>query len=286
MSALSPLPGYDLSVIRAGLRTVALGRTLEYHESLPSTNTTAIALAQAGACHGTLILADAQTAGRGRRGRVWHSPPGGNLYCSIILHLHPHQAAYLTIIPLASALAVADAIADTTTIQCRLKWPNDVTINDKKVAGLLCENVGGQPAPLVVVGIGINGNSRPDDFPDDIRATATTLLAECGAAVDRALLVSAVMNRLEERIGLLCSAGVSDLLDSYRRRCATLGQYVGAALDDAHAIEGIAEGIGADGSLLIRRREAVDPICSEEIVEIRSADIIHLRNVTGAGPMR
>ena len=119
MSAVTPPQAYDLTTVQAGLCTTAFGRTLHYHESVPSTNAIAITLAQEGACHGTLVLADGQTAGRGRRGRTWHSPPGLNLYCSLILCLHPNQAGYLTIIPQASALAVADAIADATRRKAR-----------------------------------------------------------------------------------------------------------------------------------------------------------------------
>ena len=285
MTYFLPSPAYNLAAIQAGLRTVAFGRTLHYHESVPSTNAIAIALAQDGACHGTLILADAQTAGRGRRGRAWHSPSGVNLYCSLILVLHPSQAGYLTIIPQASALAVADSVADTTNIQCRLKWPNDVMIGDKKIAGILCESAGGQPATIVVVGIGINVNSRREDLPTDIQATATTLLAERGSPVDRAALLATLMNRLEEQIALLSPRTVSTLVDSYRGRCATLGQFVRATLGDSDVVEGIAEAIAADGSLLIRRHETSASGRSGALVEIRAADIIHVRGVTGMNSM-
>ena len=286
MSDVSPrLSAYDVPAIQTGLQTVAFGRTLHYRESLPSTNATAMTLAHEGACHGTLVLADTQTAGRGRRGRRWHSPPGCNLYCSIILRTDRNQAGFLTIIPLASALAVAEAIADATAIQCRLKWPNDVMIRNKKVAGILCESVGGNPGAVVVVGIGINANSRPEDFPGDVQATATTLLAESGTPVDRTVLVSTVMNRLEERLSFPSSQTLSAVLDSYRRRCVTLGQLVRATMGQGDMIEGIAETIGGDGSLLIRRNEPKAAGRTAELVEIRNADIVHLRQVTHAGSM-
>jgi BirA family biotin operon repressor/biotin-[acetyl-CoA-carboxylase] ligase len=260
---------------------MALGRALHYYESVPSTNATAVALAQDGACHGTLVLADAQTAGRGRRGRTWHSPPGVNLYCSVILRFHPSQAGYLTLIPQASALAVADAIADQTRLQCRLKWPNDVMIGDRKVAGILCESAGGQPGSIVVVGIGINANSCREDFPADIQRTAATLLGELGTPVDRAALVSTLMNRLEGQLDLLSPRTVSALIDSYRGRCATLGQCVRVTLGGNEVIDGIADAIGADGSLLIRRRKTATSEDSGDSVVIHSADIVHLRRMTG-----
>ena len=277
MRAVTPPQAYDLTTVQTGLRTAAFGRTLHYHESVPSTNAIAITLAQEGACHGTLVLADGQTAGRGRRGRTWHSPPGLNLYCSLILCLHPNQAGYLTIIPQASALAVADAIADATGLQCRLKWPNDVMIRDKKVAGILCESIGGQPATSVVVGVGINANSRLEDFPAEIQATAVTLLAERGEPVDRASLLTTLMNRLEEQLGLLSPRTVSTIVAYYRSRCATLGQFVRATLGESQVIEGIAEAISRDGSLLIRRQNTNACGDSGELVEIRSADLIHVR---------
>ncbi|HEX2055080.1 MAG TPA: biotin--[acetyl-CoA-carboxylase] ligase [Nitrospiraceae bacterium] len=280
-----PLPAYDVAAIQAGLQTAAFGRTLHYHESLPSTNTTAITLAQEGARHGTLVLADAQTAGRGRRGRLWHSPPGRNVYCSTILRLPPSQAEYLTIIPLASALAVADAIADLTAVQCRLKWPNDVLIRNKKVAGFLCESVGGQSESIVIVGIGINVNSRPDDFPDDTRAMAMTLLSELGRPVDRSGLVSTLMNRLEERTDGVSPHTMPHLFTAYRNRCDTLGQLVRAVLGNGEVIEGLAETIDPDGSLLIRLDEQKVAARTGRLVRIRSADIVHLRRVTDTGAM-
>jgi BirA family biotin operon repressor/biotin-[acetyl-CoA-carboxylase] ligase len=284
-AASSSPPAYDVRAIQAGLRTATIGRTIHYQDTIASTNATASALAQDGACHGTLVLADTQTAGRGRRGRHWYSPPTRNLYCSIILRPDQSQAGYLTIIPLASALAVADAIADVGRIQCRLKWPNDIMIGDKKVAGILCESAGGKSATVVVVGIGINANGRREDFPSETQATATTLLAEGGTPVDRAVLVAVLMNRLEERLSLLSSRAVSAVLDSYRGRCATLGQLVRATMGDGDMIEGIAETIGEDGSLLIRRNDSRASGRTVQLAEIRSADIIHLRRVTHAGSM-
>lgn len=283
------LPAYDVGVLQAGLRTAAIGRTIHCHESIPSTNSAAIALAQEGACHGTLVLADAQRAGRGRRGRQWHSPPGRNVYCSVILRLPQGNTGYLTIVPLASALAVADAIADAASIPCRLKWPNDVLIGDKKVAGILCESVGGQPDTIVVVGIGINVNSRAEELPRELQSTATTLLAERGAPrgvpIDRTVLVSALMNRLEDQMVLLSPQTVPNLLDAYRTRCATLGQWVQAMLGESDVIEGIAEAIGVDGSLHIRRHPPAGSDRSTEVVVVRSADILHLRRMTGTGLM-
>ncbi len=271
------LPAYDIAAIRAGLRTEAIGRTIHYCASMDSTNNAAIALAQGGACHGTLVLADTQRAGRGRRGRQWHSPPGRHLYCSVILRISPEQTRYLTIIPLASALAVADAILDSTAIQCRLKWPNDILIGEKKVAGILCESVGAHPTPIIVIGIGINVNGGPEDFPQDLKKTAATLSGNRDKPIDRTGLVSVLMNRLEERIALISSQTVQGLLDAYRVRCSTVGQLVRAVLGENHIIDGLAEAVGVDGSLHIRRGSPAGRGPSDEIIAVHSADIVHLR---------
>ena len=183
----------------------------------------------------------------------------------------------MTIIPLASALAVADAILDSTAIQCRLKWPNDILIGEKKVAGILCESVGAQPAPIIVIGIGINVNGRPEDFPEDLRKTAATLSGKREQPIDRTGLVSALMNRLEDRIALVSPQTAQDLLDAYRVRCSTLGQLVRAVLGENHAIEGVAEAVGVDGSLHIRRSLPAGRGPSDEIIAVHSADIVHLR---------
>jgi BirA family biotin operon repressor/biotin-[acetyl-CoA-carboxylase] ligase len=288
-AAFHSLPAYDVTAIQAGLRTAAIGRIIHYQASMASTNSAAIALAQEGSCHGTLVLADAQRAGRGRRGRQWYSPPGRNLYCSVIFRMPPGQTGSLTLIPLASALAVADVISDSAAIPCRLKWPNDVLIRDKKVAGILCESVGGQADTIVVIGIGINVNSQPEDLPGELKSTATTLLAERGVPrdipIDRTALVSTLMNRLEERMALLSPQTQPRLLDAYRTRCATLGQWIHATVSETDMIEGIAEAIGVDGSLHIRRSSSAGSGRTGELVEVRSADILHLRRMTGTGSM-
>jgi BirA family biotin operon repressor/biotin-[acetyl-CoA-carboxylase] ligase len=274
------LPAYDLSAIQDGLRTAAIGRTIHYQDAVDSTNDVAIALAQKGAGHGTVVLADAQSAGRGRRGRRWHSPPGLNVYCSVVLRLSRRHNRYLTVIPLASALAVADAIAETAGLQCRMKWPNDVLLGEKKVAGILCESAGGADAPLVVVGIGINANGRSDDFPADLASAVATLSAERNVPVDRAALVSTLMNRLEDRMELLTSRTLPELLAAYRSSCATLGQYVRAQLSETEVVEGLAESVDADGSLHIRLTHGADAEKTSARVIVRTADIVHVRRMT------
>src|SRR6185436_18214620 len=148
------------------LRSATYGRTLHILPVTASTNSEAMALAQRGAADGTVVLAEEQTAGKGRLGRRWHSPPGENLYCSIIMR---HQtgvsglSSWLSWVPLQSALAVAQAIQKAAALTPQLKWPNDILIGSRKLGGLLCESgPAGPSGTCVVVGIGLNVNSRPE----------------------------------------------------------------------------------------------------------------------------
>lgn len=283
MPASNQTSAYDIAALERQGRTIGLGRIIHYHDTIDSTNAAALALAQQGAPHGTMVLADAQLAGRGRRGRTWYSPPGHHIYCSLILHLDAGLRSFLTFVPLASALATAEAIEEVSGVACRLKWPNDVLIGEKKVAGILCENVGKPADPVIIVGIGINVNGRPQEFPIELRKTAGTLMDETGSSIDRSLLVAALLNRLATWLRQWSLQGRSPLLTAYRRRCATVGRPVRAILDRADPIEGIAEAIGADGSLQVRRRKPGSS--RSDLIEVHSADIIHLERVTGIESM-
>ena len=156
------------------LGTHDLGRGLHHFETLPSTNAHAFKLAQEGAEHGEVVVTEQQTAGRGRRGRVWVSPPGLNLYFSAVLRpeLPPQRAAELTLV---AAVAVAETLREAGA-DARIKWPNDVQVQGRKLAGILTE-LSAEPERVhfVVLGVGVNLNAGPDDFPDDVAATATSL---------------------------------------------------------------------------------------------------------------
>ena len=286
MPSADPVPPYDVSALQAGLHTIALGRVIQCHASLDSTNSAALAAAREGAPHGTVILADAQHAGRGRHGRTWHSPPGHHVYCSVILRLDPSRTAALTLIPLLTALAVAEGIEEAAGVSGLLKWPNDVLVREKKLAGILCESFGGQPDTVVAVGIGINVNARPDDFPPPLNDTVATLLAERGALVDRGRLVTAVLNRLDDLLARLAPEQTVDLISAYTRRCRTLGRPVRAILASHESIEGVAESIGPDGCLRIRLPSPAGAAQQTACIEVRSAEILHLRGVTETGSMR
>ena len=181
-----PARGYRLAEVpdrltalelRPLLNTHDLGRELHCYEELGSTNDRAKELAEEGAEHGEIVVAEAQTAGRGRRGREWVSPPRRNLYFSVILRpeLPPSRAAELTLV---ASIAVCDA-ARQAGVDAGIKWPNDLLASGKKLAGILTE-LATEPDRVhwVVVGVGVNVNSRPEDFPEELRDEATSLLIE------------------------------------------------------------------------------------------------------------
>lgn len=160
--------------------------------TVTSTNDVLKELARAGALEGTVVVADVQTAGRGRQGRAWESL-GGNLFLSFLLR--PPQGASVSLVPLAAGLAVAEAL-DGEGVDGRLKWPNDVLANDKKIAGILAEaSADARGIDSVVVGIGVNVNLDPAQLPEDVRDTATSLLAETKRAHDVAVVAAAVLCR-------------------------------------------------------------------------------------------
>ncbi|MCX6574641.1 MAG: biotin--[acetyl-CoA-carboxylase] ligase, partial [Candidatus Aminicenantes bacterium] len=154
-----------------------VGAIVHRLESVPSTNDLARTLALRGAAHGTAVVAGEQTRGRGTKGRVWHSPAGLGLYVSFILRGPGGGAVpFPHIIPLAAGLAAADAVREAGGIETSLKWPNDILHDGKKLGGILSEAVSGATGgDFVVVGIGLNAGHGPDDFPEELRASSTSV---------------------------------------------------------------------------------------------------------------
>ncbi len=268
-------PPLSLETIRAHLSTRELGAALSLHVEVDSTNHILADLARAGTAHGTVVVAESQTAGRGRLGRPWVSPRGLNLYVSILL-----TAAYasraITWIPLLAAVAVVRAIKAMTGLSLTVKWPNDVLVprdgEERKLAGILVEAIGhGQAgAKAVVVGIGINVNMPPEAFPEDLRASATSLLIETGRPFERAPLLAALLGELEYLYDRLRDQGADGIAADYAALCATLGQQVRVELVGGGRMDGTAEGLASDGALRLRTGEG-------KILEIRAGDVVHLR---------
>lgn len=268
-----------LDNIRSTLATTALGQCLYLHPELPSTNSEALALAQAGAAHGTVVVAESQSAGKGRRTRAWHSPPGTNIYCSVVVRgIGPEcaLAEWLSWVPLTSALAAAEAVQTAASLTLSLKWPNDLLLHERKVGGILCESSHVSATdPTVVIGIGLNVNMPHESFPDELRPIATSLFEGSRHPIDRNRLIAQLLFELEQGLNELRSHGSERLRRAYIARCSTLGKRVRAFMGPEQELLGMAESISADGTLQIR------PLSSSQtaspLIGIRAADVIHLK---------
>lgn len=237
--------------IRSQLSSQVIGRRLEILGTVDSTNTTAMAAGRRGEEEGLCVLADRQAAGRGRRGRVWASPPGLGLYTSILLRpaMRPPGGSLLT---LAAGVAVVEAIEKEAGLLPRLKWPNDVLLGGRKVAGILTEMATeGARVACTVVGVGINVNQRQEDFPAGLAETATSLRLACGRAFARGDLAAALYNRLDVWYGVFCDGGGVAIVEAARARMETIGKRVEVG-DGGVGWNGLASDLDAEGALLVQ----------------------------------
>ena len=238
--------------VKSHLDGARIGQRLEFYKITASTNADAFRLAEDRAIEGTVVIADAQSGGKGRRGRVWTSPAGVNLYCSIILRpsIMPHEAPQLTFL---SAVAVARAIELTTRLAPEIKWPNDLLICGKKVAGLLNEmSAETDGINFVILGIGINLNMTADQFPEDLRQPATSLLLESGTRVNRSIFTSTMLNELDRLYADFLSHGFGPIREEWQQRCNASGRQVIVSDSGTECAGGRFIGIDSDGAMLLR----------------------------------
>jgi BirA family biotin operon repressor/biotin-[acetyl-CoA-carboxylase] ligase len=241
-----------------------LGGELRFLKETSSTNREVDAAAQAGAPEGLLVMADTQSAGRGRMTRTWFSPPGVNLYFSLLLRPQVELAAVPSL-PLVVGLAVAEAlIACAPALLPKIKWPNDILVDDKKIAGILCELQTKHDKPdYVVVGVGININLTEAQLPDELKDRATSILIESGEQHAREQVLTAFLNRMEPLYDNWCAFGFKPLLPSIHALDALQGRSLRVELAGVPA-EGVAAGILADGALLLQTKNGPVPIYSGE----------------------
>ncbi|MBU2549153.1 MAG: biotin--[acetyl-CoA-carboxylase] ligase [Proteobacteria bacterium] len=245
------------------LVTSVLGRpALEFHETIDSTNLRARELALAGGQEGTLVAAERQTQGRGRLGRAWHSPPGLNLYFSLILR-PPLSPEHTTCLTLAAGLGAAEAIERITKRRPDIKWPNDLLISGRKICGILSEmEVRAGRADFVILGLGLNVNLGPEHLPPEIASLAGSLLIATGRPWDRAQLLAALLNGIEGAYFDLVRGRRAAILSRYREHCVTLGSMVEVAQGTTRR-RGRAVDIDESGGLIVEslddgRRITVD----------------------------
>lgn len=238
-----------------------------------STNDDALALGHGGASEGTVVLAEHQTAGRGRRGDAWVSPPGTNLLFSLLLQPTVGLATW-TRLPHLAGLAVCRALESQfpALTEPHLKWPNDLYLDDRKLAGILVESrsTGGRP-PCAVVGIGLNVNGLPAEFPEDLRPIATTLREHTGHLIDRNTLVAAILAEWAALYPTGLCSDFAPVRDELRRRSWLIGREI-VVLANGNELAGRAHDIGPEGELhLLTPGGAIE--------SIRSADRVIWRTV-------
>jgi BirA family transcriptional regulator, biotin operon repressor / biotin---[acetyl-CoA-carboxylase] ligase len=239
----------SIDTLRRGRAAARLGCRIEYFETLESTSTTATQLATEGAAEGTVVIAETQSKGRGRLGRTWASPPLRNLYLSIVLRppIAVAEAAQLTLV---AGLAAAEAVSEWVP-QAVIKWPNDVLIDGRKVVGILTEmQANDDRVRCAIVGIGVNLNAAPEDFPDELRDKATSLSVVLGRFVDRTQFTDRLLSHLEERYGAFLTQGFAGIRRAWEERSCLTGHKV--QIDGAQRCAGVVTGIDDDGALLVR----------------------------------
>lgn len=256
----------DSAEIEARLSTVLVGRRLICLKETGSTNSDAFRQAEEGAPEGTVVMADAQSGGKGRRGRVWSSPGGVNFYCSVVLRptVMPHEAPQLTFL---SAVAVARTIERVTGLSPEIKWPNDVLMGGRKVAGLLNEMSAETDAiNFVVLGVGVNLNMTLAQFPYDLRHPATSLLLESGQRVERTGFAAALLNELDRLYAGFLAHGFGPVREEWQSRCNARGREVVVSDAGAEVVRGMFTGIDGDGALLLRRPDGrIERILSGDV---------------------
>ena len=247
------------------LATKKIGRRIHCYETTDSTMDVAQRLAAAGEPEGSVVVAEAQGKGRGRMGRTWISPKGKGIYLSVILR-PDLQLMEIPKITLVAAVAVAQAVEAATGLKPEIKWPNDLLIGGKKIAGILTElNAELNRVNTVVVGIGLNVNTPADKLP----AQGTSLAEELGAKVDRLELARALLTHLDRSYAQFLQEGLAPILEDWRRFAAFLGRRVRVALE-GRTLDGQAVDVDASGALLVRTDTGlVESVSAGEVLLVR-----------------
>jgi len=253
--------------LRPLLATHDLGQVLHCHGELVSTNDLAKQLAEDGAAHGETVVAEGQTGGRGRRGRGWSSPPGKNLYLSVVLRpeLPPQRAPEITLV---ASVALCHAVRQAG-VEATIKWPNDLMVGGRKLAGILTE-MAADPDRVqwIVLGLGVNLNAGPQDLPEELREVATSVGAQRGQPVPRALFAAAVLALLETWLDRHAAEGFEPVRREWRALSGTLGRPVRVVLDGG-PIEGVAEDVDESGALVVRSGAASVRVLSGDVQMLR-----------------
>jgi len=257
----SPPPDIADALAHAASRLGGFGWPFIWFSEVTSTNDVLAMLADHGAAEGAVVAAEAQTAGRGRFGRVWHSPSMAGLYLSLLLRPASHAAPLVTI---AAGVAVSEGIETATALQTSVKWPNDVNSGGRKIAGILAE-AGTSASGLQHVVLGCGINVMPAAYPPEIAQRATSIEGELGRHVDRGAVLAECLAAFATHYERLRNGKQSDVIDSWRRRAApSLSRRVEWELN-AVTRRGVAEDVDESGALLVRTDAGLERIISGEV---------------------
>jgi BirA family biotin operon repressor/biotin-[acetyl-CoA-carboxylase] ligase len=237
--------------IQRGLRTKFIGKSVVTFEVIDSTNAAAKKLAESGAPEGTAVIAEYQTAGRGRFNRTWHGEAGKNIILSLILRPREEQSAHL--LTYLSALCAAKTAEDSAGVQVECKWPNDLLINGKKFCGILLESAWNDSSiDYVVVGIGMNVNQ--ETFPNELQQTATSLKKESGHEFDLTPIIKDFLERFERAYLQSQESGYATFLTEWKMKSGMFGKEISLG-QSGNILRGRAIDLDADGALIVKNHD-------------------------------
>lgn len=254
--------------IRSRLDTRLFGRRVYCLPEVDSTNRLASELARAGESHGSLVVADHQTGGRGRRDRSWESPAGRNLLFSLILRPEGSAREVLSL-TLAFSLGIARALSDLVPTNAGVKWPNDVEVDGRKIAGTLAESsTRGERTTYLIVGIGVNVNERLEEFGGEFRDRACSCYTLTGRDWNRAEVLAAILLQIEKSYDEFARAGFPSMADRYKLSLGILGKRVRFERRGG-TVAGTVTGVAPDGGLVVETPGGTLTLYEEEVVRVR-----------------
>ncbi len=240
------------------LNTQLVGKKIYYYTSLDSTNYEAHRLASRKTEEGTVIFAEEQTSGRGRRNRVWHSPPGQGIWMSILFYPTAHLPSAMSSFTAAAATMVTTALRQETSLPVTIKWPNDLMLHNKKIGGILSEiKMEPEAVHYIILGIGINVNQHKNDFPKELKSIATSLHTESGIKFKRQYLCASILKHIDRGYPLFLEKGFYPFKQNWKEYNMTLGNYVTINLGNEYT-EGYASDIDDNGSLIVTDTKQVE----------------------------
>jgi BirA family biotin operon repressor/biotin-[acetyl-CoA-carboxylase] ligase len=261
----------NIDEIKIGLNTKILGKEIIYFSETTSTNDIAVKLAKNGAEEGVIVIADYQTGGRGRRGRIWFAPSETCILSSIILR-PSLSLKYINILTPIAVVSIVNTINSITQLDASVKWPNDVVIGEKKVSGVLTETrILKNGIDFAVVGIGINVNVSKDKIPLEISEIATSLYMELGYEICRIHLFQEIIRQFEKRYLGLNETTYNEFLNEWKSLSTIIGNRVQIESENNIRL-GTALDIDKNGSLIIK-------LDSEDIIKINNDDLVKIRNI-------